>query len=167
MNGSLYEFLSDDHNRLDGLLRRSLDASGQIDRAAYGEFRSGLLRHIAMEERVLLPDIMRRQGGRPLPVAERVRLDHGALAALLVPPPSPSIITTIRSILQVHNALEEQEGGLYITCEQVAGPEAEELLAKLKATPEVPVMPYNERPEVLEATRRAVERAGYRLKQVP
>jgi hypothetical protein len=120
-----------------------------------------------MEEKVVLPAIAQLQGGRPAAVAERLRLDHGALAALLVPPPTPTIIATIRSILQVHNVLEEQEGGLYQLFEQLAGSEAETLLEKLRTMPDVPVLPHNERPDVLEATRRAVARAGYEFKDVP
>jgi hypothetical protein len=79
----------------------------------YGEFRKGLLRHIGVEEKIVLPAIERLQGGRRAAVVDRLRLDHGAMVALMVPQPSPSIIATLRSILQVHNVLEEQEGGLY------------------------------------------------------
>jgi hypothetical protein len=82
---------------------------------------------------------------------------------LMVPPPTRAIINTIRSILRVHNALEEQEGGVYNVCEQVAGPEAEDLLERLKAVPSVPLHPFNDQPGVLDATRRAIERAGYRF----
>jgi len=167
MPGPLYKYLENDHNRLDSLLDRSLAKPGIIDQDPYGEFRRGLLRHIAREEKVVLPGIAQPQGGRPAAVAERLRLDHGALAALLVPPPTPTIIDTIRSILQVHNVLEEQEGGLYQLFEQLAGSEAETLLEKLRTMPDVPVLPHNERPDVLEATRRAVARAGYEFKDVP
>ncbi len=131
---------------------------------AYAAFRSGLLHHIRMEETVLLPAALRLQGGRPLAIADRIRLDHGALTALMVPPPDAAILNTIRSILQVHNALEEQEGGMYHACEQLAGAEAESLLEQLKNVPEVPLHGHNPKREIREATRRAVERAGYSMK---
>ena len=131
----------------------------------YGEFRKGLLRHISMEEKIALPAIARRQGGSGLEAAGRIRLDHGALASLLVPPPDSSIVATIRSILQVHNRLEEEEGGFYQILDRLLGAEAESLLQKLRSIPEVPIMPHNSRPGVLDATRRAVERAGYRMKE--
>ena len=63
-------------------------------------------------------------------MAAKVRLDHGALAALLVPTPTPVIITALRTILRAHNPLEEGPGGLYECCEQLAGAQAEALLAR-------------------------------------
>jgi hypothetical protein len=167
MPGVLYQYLAGDHDRLDGLLQRAVATPGVIDREPYSEFRKGLLRHIALEEKIVLPAIARLQHGRQPATAERLRLDHGALVALLVPPPSPSIVLTIRSILQVHNALEEQEGGLYLLFEQLAGADAEKLAGQLKSAPDVSVLPHNERPEILEATRRAVARAGYAFKTAP
>jgi len=166
MPGVLYQYLAGDHARLDGLLQCAVAAPGVIDPEFYAEFRKGLLRHIALEEKIVLPAIARSQGGRQPAIAERLRLDHGALVALLVPPPSPSIVLTIRSILQVHNALEEQEGGLYQLFEQLAGADTERLVGQLKSAPDVPVLPHNERPGILEATRRAVARAGYEFKAV-
>jgi len=130
---------------------------------SYAEFRKGLLRHIAMEERIVLPATARLQGGRQAAISEQLRLDHGALVALLVPPPTASVVLAIRSILQVHNALEEQEGGLYQLFERLAVPDTERWLEQLKGAPDVPVLPHNERLEVLEATRRALARAGYNL----
>ena len=134
-----------------------------IDRDAYNEFRKGLLRHIGIEERIVLPAITRLQNGKQAAVAERLRLDHGALTALMVPPPSPAIVSTLRSILKGHNALEEQEGGLYLLLNGLAIDEEEVLLEKMRSTPEVPVMPYNEKRAILEVTRRALKRAGYKL----
>jgi hypothetical protein len=165
MKGPIYRFLAGDHDRLDEIFRRATADPGAIDMNAYGQFRSGLLHHIRMEETVLLPAAMRLQGGRPVAVAERIRMDHGALTALMVPPPDGSVLATLVSILQVHNALEEQEGGMYHVCEQLAGEEAESLLRELNNVPEVPLHAHNPKPEILEATRRAVERAGYRMKQ--
>ena len=164
MQGPIYRYLAEDHDRLDTLLMRSAADPGNIDMTAYAQFRSGLLHHIRMEETVLLPAALRLQGGRPLAIAERIRLDHGALTALMVPPPDGSVLNTLRAILQVHNALEEQEGGMYHVCEQLAGEEAEILLRQLKNVPDVPLHPHNPKPEILEATRRAVERAGHSMK---
>ena len=55
MSGPLTSFLAGDHTRLDGLLRWAMTAGGVIDLAAYAEFRAGLLRHISLEEKILLP----------------------------------------------------------------------------------------------------------------
>lgn len=150
MHGPVYQFLADDHVRLDALLQRAGADPETINLEAYEQFRAGLLLHIAMEERVLLPDARRRRGGEPLPVAKQLRADHAALASLLVPTPTHAIIATIRDILVGHNQLEEAAGGAYLVCEELAGPEGEELLARLKAVPAVPLAPYYDGPRVLE-----------------
>jgi hypothetical protein len=109
------------------LLQQAVAKPGAIDMKPCAEFRKGLFRHIAMEEKIVVPTIARLQDGRQAATAERLRLDHGALVALLVPPPTPSIVLTLRSILEVHNAFEEQEGGFYQLLEQLAGPEIEKV----------------------------------------
>jgi hypothetical protein len=161
MPGPLTTLLAGDHARLDGLLRRAMAAESVIDRVAYAEFRAGLLKHISLEEKILLPAAQRWQGGDPLPLAATLRLDHGALAALLVPTPTPAIIAAIRTVLAAHNVLEEGPGGVYERCEQLAGAEADALLAQLQAAPAVPVAPYSDGPQVMEVVRRALARAGY------
>jgi hypothetical protein len=77
-----------------------------------------------MEEKIVLPAIAKWQGVKKAAIAERLRLDHGAIVSLLVPPPNPSIILTLRSIFAIHNPLEEQEGGVYQLFETLAGPSA-------------------------------------------
>ena len=158
---TLYEFLSNDHERLDAFLERAFSNPEAIDPESYAEFRQGLLKHIGIEEKIILPAIARFQNGKQAEVAARLRLDHGALVALLVPSPNQQIVETIRSILKVHNALEEKEDGLYHLIDNLAGDDTMSLLEKVKATPEVPALPHNDRPGILDATRRAVERAGY------
>jgi len=163
--GLLTEFLLADHRRLDGLFQAAVAHPGTIDDRAYAQFRAGLLRHIGMEEKILLPAAQRQRGGEPLPIAAKLRLDHGALASLLMPTPTAAILAAIHNILVDHNVLEEGTGGLYETCEALAGPEVEPTLAALRAAPEVTVMPYNDRPAVMNAVCRALERAGYHLRE--
>jgi hypothetical protein len=68
MPGKIHQHLASDHQRLDDLLERAM--SGQtIDTAAYHQFRAGLLKHISMEEKILLPSAQRLGGGKPLTVA--------------------------------------------------------------------------------------------------
>lgn len=159
--GPIGRFLSEDHARLDGLLRQATATSGRVDLGPYGEFRAGLLKHIAMEEKILLPEAQRRRGGDPLPVAGRLRLDHGAIAALLVPTPTHRLVTVLRSILEGHNRVEEGPGGFYAACDELAGEEADALVERLRNTPEVRVAAHSDGPLVLPAVRRALERAGY------
>lgn len=136
--GPIHAFLAHDHARLDALLLRSTADPEVVDRAAYDEFRAGLLRHIAMEEKVLLPEARRIQGGEPLVAAKQLRADHAALAALLVPTPTHRILATIRAVLAEHNPIEEGSGGIYAIIEQLAGADVDALLARIRAVPEVP-----------------------------
>ena len=159
--GSLTRYLVEDHERLDGLLRRALERPPAVDMAAYDEFRRGLLRHIGIEEKLLFPAAQRANGGEPLPVASRLRLDHGALAALLVPPPTAKIIGAIRTILVGHNRLEDEAGGAYEICERLMGSEIAVLAAEVRAFPPVPVSPHVDDVRVVGAMRRALARAGY------
>lgn len=86
MPGPIYQLLAEDHRRMEALLALAApdpEASG-LD--AYGEFQAALLRNIRMEEKILIPAALRARGRDSLPIADEIRLDHGALAALLVPP---------------------------------------------------------------------------------
>jgi len=159
--GPVAAYLVADHERLETLLTLATAEPDAIDLAAYGEFRRGLLRHISMEEKILLPAAARARGGAPLPAAARLRSDHGAIAALLVPTPTPAIVAALRLILAGHNLLEEGPAGVYATCERLVGPAATALAAELRAAPEVPVHAPVDDARVLAATRRALERAGY------
>jgi hypothetical protein len=159
--GPITHFLMEDHQRLEGLLQSAVAHADQVDQGAYDQFRAGLLRHIGMEEKILLPAAQRLRGGEPLPIASKLRLDHGAIASLLMPPPTAAIIATIRAVLKDHNTIEEGPGGLYETCDELAGSEAAQLLAKLQAAPEVTVLPCSDSPAVMPAVQRALERAGY------
>ena len=160
--GPIARWLSTDHARLDGFLTRAT-AAATIDAGSYAEFRRGLLRHIAIEEKLLFPAAQRARGGDPLALAARLRLDHGAIAALLVPTPTPAIIATIRDILTAHNALEEEPGGLYAACDRLLASDADAIVREMASCPDVRVSPHNDGPGVLSALRRALDRAGYRL----
>jgi hypothetical protein len=158
--GPIAKLLAGDHARLETLLARAAD-----DPIAYAEFRKGLLRHIGMEEKILFPTAQRAAGGRPLAAAAKLRLDHGALAALLVPTPTPPILRALRGILARHNALEEGPDGVYAACERLAGTEIAALAAALDAAPEVRVNPHVDSELAMNAARRALARAGYTLEE--
>jgi len=161
MTDPISAYLTADHDVLDALLRRAEGNGGGIDMAAYAEFRRGLLRHIGMEEKILFPAAQRARGGQPLPAAARLHLDHGALAALLVPKPTGAILAAIRTILEPHNAIEEGPGGVYESCARLAGPDVDRLADALRAVPAVSVSEHVDDERVLAATRRALARAGY------
>jgi hypothetical protein len=114
-----------------------------------------------MEEKVLLPTAQRLRGGEPLEIASRLRVEHGAIASLLVPTPTPAIIAALRSVLAAHNQIEERPGGLYATCDALAGAEAAALVDRLRAYPTVPVNAHADGPRIIAATQRALRRAGF------
>ena len=148
MNGPLSSFFLHDHRRLGSLLEGASPGNGEIDASHFAAFRAGILRHIGMEERILIPAARRARGGEALPVARLLRLDHGAIAALLVPPPSPRIIERIAAVLGPHNEAEERPDGLYAVCDELLAGEAAELLARLRSFPEVPLAPHQDGPNV-------------------
>jgi hypothetical protein len=160
VKGPLFRFFSADHRRLDALLARATAEPDRIDFAAFGEFRGGILRHIGMEEKVLIPAARRARGGEALPSAAKLRVDHGAIVALLVPTPTSAIAEDLRSLLGPHNRREEEEGGLYDACDEAVGEaEGERLVVELRAFPAVPLNPYNDDPLVTRHIRETVELA--------
>ncbi len=64
MPGPIFQFLVQDHARLDALLTRAVAGAGGVDLAVFGAFHEGLLRHIALEEKILLPRRGRHRRGR-------------------------------------------------------------------------------------------------------
>ena len=153
MASALHEFLARDHVRLDALLAASL--SGNLE--AYDTFRRGLLRHIAIEEKVLFP-LLRAHRGLTA-IEDQLHRDHAALTVLLVPPPDRSELVRIASILGPHNVLEEKLGGLYEIVEELAGEELAAVMARVGAIPEVRVVPNTDTPLVRETIELLVREA--------
>lgn len=145
VQGPIESFMTEDHVELDRTLGATERAGGVIDDEAYTRFRGGLLRHIAMEEKVLLP-FARAKRGESLAMATELRADHSEIAKLLVRSPSASIIASLREILGKHNRIEEGPGGLYAICDALAGEEAVQIVVRLRAQPEVPLAKYYDGP---------------------
>jgi hypothetical protein len=135
---TIHEFLAADHRRLDALL-----ANASVDPVAYTEFRRGLLRHIAMEEKVLFP-IARAQHRD---VVARLHADHAAIASLLVPPPTPALMGTLEGVLAEHNPIEDAPGGLYEICDQIGG---DDVIARMQAIPPVRASQHVDEPRIYE-----------------
>ena len=145
--GPIEHFMTEDHARIDRLLTASLRDDGSIAPDAYAQFRRDLLRHIAMEEKVLLRYAKQKRGGEPLPLTRQLREDHGEIARLLVPSPTPKLVTALCDLLGRHNVLEEGPGALYACCDALARNEAPAVVAQLRAVPAVPVAPHYDGPE--------------------
>ena len=161
--GRIRQFLTDDHRRLDALLARAATCSSDRELAAYDEFRRGLLKHIGIEEKILLAAAQRLLG-RPLAQAERLRQDHGALVALLMPLPAPNVVRAIKAILAAHNPVEEGPDGVYDICERLAKSEADDLLASIWNAPGIPNPPQYNEPE--DSGRGAPRNGARRLRPI-
>jgi hypothetical protein len=154
--------LAMEHRHLEQTLREATADRERIDPEKYACFRAGLLRHIAAEEKILIP-AAKAASEAILPLARKIRTQHGAITALLAPPPSPTVLRALRTILEEHDTLEEMSGGLYDCCEDLLKGRANELLDRLRAAPEVPVSAHSRGPEVIDSLRRILARAGYDL----
>lgn len=161
--GPVTAVLAEDHARLDRLLAQAVRDPGALDLEAYGAFRAGLLRHIAIEEKVVFPALRAARGGEHHPDWRRLRIDHGALTSLLVPPPTAELVAELRSILGPHNAVEEAPGALYEAADALAGDAAERVVRELRAYPPVKVAPYRDGPRVLRRAEDALRVSAMQL----
>jgi len=161
MNKPLYHFFKNDHNRIDQLLDKATENPGEVETNYYHQFRTGLLKHIKMEEKVLYPAAQKANGNVPLPLAAKLRLDHAALTSLMVMPPSDEVIKVLRYILDKHDVLEEEPGGMYDVCERLTEGETNTLLQQLEKVAVVPVHPFNEAGYALDVAKRTLMRAGF------
>jgi hypothetical protein len=144
--GPIERFMVEDHARIDAWLARSERPDGCIASDSYSRFRHDLLRHIGMEEKVLLPHARAKRDGEPWALADRLRADHGEIAKLLVRTPTPSVVAELRALLGRHNPLEEGPAGLYAACDVLAGNEALAIVERLQRQPAVPLAKYYDGP---------------------
>lgn len=132
--GPIERFMMEDHLRVDDLLAAATSGPDP-DAFAYARFRREMLRHIAMEEEVLLPDAASRRRGAPLEIAERLRADHEGITKLLQRSPTNALVDDLRHAIAEHNVLEEGPRGLYATCDALAGEQANAVVERLRALP--------------------------------
>lgn len=146
--GSISEFLGWDHDRLDALLGEVLDlasAGSRVEASArFGEFRTGLLRHIRMEEEILFPTFEKVTGIRGGGPTSQMRVEHeqikGLLARVSDALATPEGVTselgplhaTLLAVLGEHN--EKEERVVYpMTDGELSPPEREKLVSRLQA----------------------------------
>ncbi len=135
--GPIRRALAEDHRRIEALCERGLESD-----ETWIAFRSALLRHIGIEEKIVMP-ALRAHGIDPDPV-KQIRLDHSAFAGLVTPPPSADRIQALLGLLEVHDPLEEGPDGMYTLADERL-PEAElaDVLARIASAPEPPLAaPY-------------------------
>jgi hemerythrin HHE cation binding domain-containing protein len=161
MNKSLYQFFTKDHRRIEELLDKATENPDELQMDYYHQFRTGLLKHIKMEEKIFFPAAQKANGNVPLPLAAKLRLDHGALTSLMVVPPSSEVIKVLRYVLDKHDLLEEEPGGMYDVSEKLTEGETNDLLQQLENVSEVPVLPHNKAGYAVDVAKRTLLRAGF------
>jgi hypothetical protein len=112
MPRGLTHFLERDHAALSSALRKSRAPGGGVDLRAFDGFRHQLLRHIAIEERVLMPALVAALGQPPL-FRNGLRKDHAGIAALCIPTPCLEWLQDLGELLEYHHHVEEGAGGFY------------------------------------------------------
>ncbi len=153
-------YLISDHARLHTLLTRAT-ASAVFDDEAFAAFRAGLLRHIAIEEKLLFPAARRARRGEPLSRAYQLRVEHAALTSLLVPTPDAALCKEILAVLGPHNNKEEGPDGVYAECEQLLGDaKSEELAQEAVSYRQVNVAPYFDGEKVCRTAKAALAAAS-------
>ncbi|MDT8325718.1 MAG: hemerythrin domain-containing protein, partial [Bacteroidota bacterium] len=150
------QYLTEDHRRLEALLDEALRRDG-IDMEAYDRFREGLLRHISIEEHIVLP-LVRDRAENGFFALQQIRLEHGAIASLLVPPPDAELVAVLRTLLEKHNLLEETQDTLYDVLDHCAQTDKPELVMHFEMHPDVPLSKHINNPKGLEPAKRAIER---------
>ena len=163
MNAPIHAFFTQDHRRLEAILDQACKELEAIRELVDHMFRVGLLTHIKMEEKQRVLAAKEANDGEPIPLAAELRLDHGALTALMVVPPTAAVIAAVRRILDEHDRLEEEPGGMYDICEALTKAQTAELLTRLDQTTPVPVHPPNTHPIAVDSANRAMARAGFNL----
>ncbi len=161
MSKQIHQFFTNDHRRIEKLLDNATQDPNEINMEHYNRFRSGILTHIKMEEKILFPAAQKANNGVPLPKFAQLRLEHGAITSLMVPPPFAELIIVLKYILDKHDLVEEEPGGVYEVCESLTKYQVDELLTRLKETPVVPTIAFNPAPYALESAKRSLLRAGY------
>lgn len=153
---SIQEYLEEDHRRLDALLAAAVAKPETIDAEAYQSFRGGLLRHIGIEEKILLAEARRRRGGQPHPLAKQLRIEHGAIASLLVPTPDHALLSELAGLLEAHNELEEGSDAVYAQCEALLGDDAPAFLEEVRAFPVPKMSRHYDGPETYRTAEEAL-----------
>lgn len=157
---TIAEYLIDDHAALHELLTRAAADPARFDHEAFARFRSRMLRHMAIEEKILFPDARARRGGDPLPMARRLRIEHAAIAMLTLPTPSPSLVGEIGQLLLLHIGAEEGPGGAFEQHAALASREDQVRLARIaREHPEVRTPPSKDAPDLVRTAAAALAKA--------
>jgi hypothetical protein len=108
----LTQLLTTEHEELLGMLDACVTRRSGVDRARFDAFRRRALRHIAVEQRVLLPAL-----GRMHKLTDAMRnamsRDHRALVMLCVPEPNIGFVRDLQELLAWQVSVQESAGGVF------------------------------------------------------
>jgi hypothetical protein len=139
MSEAFATYLRDEHRALLAALDEALAGPSGFDPARYASFRAQLLRHMAVEERLVVSPLRARQV--VVPDGYEVRVEHAALAALLAAAPDAALAVELRALLTAHCAREEAPGGLFeVLAGHVIGDDAVQMA---KTFPDVKAATYS------------------------
>ncbi|MEW6434776.1 MAG: hemerythrin domain-containing protein [Myxococcota bacterium] len=112
MPSRVTRLLAAEHADSQAKLRACVGPDDAVDLRRFDDFRHALLRHIAIEEKVLMPALTKALGRPPL-FQNGLRKDHAGVAALCVPTPTREWVEDLRELLEHHQRVEEAPGGFY------------------------------------------------------
>lgn len=155
------DILEKQHRCIEQLFLTATSDPDIVDTTGYDQFRATILRHIAIEENVVLP-LLRKHLPGGFPMELQLRMEHDAIAALCVLPPKSTVIFSLQGLIIRHNRLEEAHGTLYDLLDDCARREEEAEVCRQLTDFQQTVPPkYISNPLAYEYARRAVARAGY------
>lgn len=154
------DYLAADHARLRAHMDQATQ-DGAVILEHYEAFRSGLLRHIGIEERVLFPAVKLALDGEYPPGTAQLRLEHAAITSLLVPTPDVALCSELKALLSDHDGREEGPSGVYAACEAcLTAEQSAELAVQAAARSVVPTMPHYDGENTHRTRASALESAG-------
>lgn len=135
-----------DHQRLHQLLSQA-QGKDTVITETYNEFRQGLMRHIAIEEKIFFPEMKKIIGTAD--IWRTIRIEHAALTSLLVPTPDLTLLNEIHLLLLDHDSKEEGSSGIYAEGERILTPELrQQLSSRAEALPPIPMCAHIDSPNV-------------------
>lgn len=139
--------LREQHERLRSELAACL-ASRALDVAAFDRFRHHLLWHVSVEERIVMPALIRALG-RPPDDRNGLRKDHAGIAALCVPRPEREWVENLRDLLDEHYRIEEAPGGFLSRCDEtLVSTLNDRVVVDLEAHPKLTLAAFRKGPSV-------------------
>lgn len=166
MGRTLRKLLEDDHRALAAELSACLSGD-QVGLASFDRFRHHLLWHVAVEERLVMPALVKALG-RPPPTAQGMRKDHAGIAALCVPRPEREWVENLRDLLDEHYRVEESAGGFYEACERTLPADVQAaLVAAIEALPPLQLGAFTEGPLVRAQLKGVLEAVGISASPAP